>query len=48
MSLFQALFAALGLFGIYYAYIFYKGMKVASAAVFETGSSISPMPTATA
>ena len=31
MSLITVLFAALALFGLYYAFIFYRGIKVASA-----------------
>ena len=40
MTLFTALFSALALFGIYYAYIFYKGIKVASAE----GQPVKPTP----
>lgn len=40
MSLITALFAALALFGIYYVFVFYKGMKAASA----DGQPIKPTP----
>src|SRR4051812_7931635 len=40
MSLFTALFTALALFGIYYAFIFYRGIKVASA----DGEAVKPTP----
>jgi uncharacterized membrane protein YfcA len=40
MSLITALFAALAVFGIYYAFIFYRGIKVASAE----GQPVKPTP----
>src|ERR1044071_9330555 len=40
MSLITVLFAALAVFGIYYAYILYRGMKVASAE----GQPVKPTP----
>ena len=40
MSLITALFAALAVFGLYYAFIFYRGMRVASAE----GQPIKPTP----
>src|SRR3954468_19561671 len=40
MSLFTALFTALALFGIYYVFIYYRGIKVATAA----GEPVKPTP----
>jgi len=40
MSLITALFVALALFGIYYFFVFYRGIRVASAG----GEQVKPTP----